>query len=203
PREPAAATPPPPSPPPPIPQTPAPAPHAPFRVEVDVGPVLAFGMLPSVALGPVVGATVRSPSFWRARAFGAALLPQSLRAPGGASGEATVDFGGLTFCPLALEDRAHRAVELCAGALVGALTVAGSGFPTSHTQTTAFVDALGEAALILPLGAALVIRIGGGVAVAAQRNRIVYDDTSGAAQDLYVSPLIAGQGMAGVGIVLP
>jgi hypothetical protein len=175
-----------------------------WRVEADSGPELAYGFLPSPSLGVAAGITVVSAGFWHARAYAAALSPQTRSVGGGASARLTVAYGGLLLCPATFEDTHRRSLDLCGGAQVGSLGATGGGFSeNSGADTAPFVDLVGAVSLVVPIAGPLAVRLGATGGIAAIRNRVAYDDTTGTRQVAYVAPLVNAMADVGVSMRLP
>ena len=175
-----------------------------WRVEADAGPELAYGVLPSPAFGISADLTVALPGLWHARASAAALSPQTLSIGGGASAQLTAAYGGLFVCPTAIEDARGRSLELCGGAMLGSLGATGTGFSGNSTSdTTLFVDLVGEASWVLPIAGPLAARLGATIGAAPIRNRVMYDDSTRSRQSAYVAPLVNAMADVGVALTLP
>ncbi len=175
----------------------------PWSAEADARMELAYGLLPSAAFGLGVGVTLRPPRFWRLRVLGDAFWPQRLAAEGSGSTRLTLVVAGLALCPVAFEDAHGVSLELCAGALMGSLGADGTGFGTSHSATSPFVDLAGMATLLVRVISPLSVTVGATLGAAPVRNRVVYEDSAGASQTLYVGPLVNGVGTIGLAVVVP
>jgi hypothetical protein len=175
-----------------------------WRVDADAGPELAYGFLPSPAVGISAGITVGVSRIWNVRASATALSPQTLAIDGGALARLTMAYGGLLVCPTAFEDAHRRSLELCGGALVGSLGASGKGFGLSSGADTApLVDLVGAASLVVPIAGPLEVRLGATVGLAPIRNSVVYDDATGAPHNGYVTPLVNAMADVGVAVTLP
>jgi hypothetical protein len=175
----------------------------PWSAEADAQMGLAYGLLPSAAFGLGIGVTLRPPRFWRVRVLGNAFWPQRLSAEGNGSTRLTLLAAGVAVCPLAFEDAHGVSLELCGGALMGSLGADGAGFGTSHSATSPFVDLAGMATLLVHVISPLSLTAGATFGVAPVRNRVVYEDSGGASQTLYVAPLVNGVGTIGLAVVVP
>jgi hypothetical protein len=172
---------------------------------VAAGGALGFGLLPSASAAFEGSLAVDPPRFWRVRASGGVLGSQRVGAGGvaGAQARVALAYGGLTMCPLRLEDAQGRTLDGCAGAWIGALTARGDGFAASHNPTAPFVDIVATTSLSLPVAGPVALRLGAALGVAPRRSHVVYVDAMGVSQDLYVTPVVNAIGDLAVAVRVP
>jgi hypothetical protein len=114
----------------------APRIHHSSLIAIEASPVIAFGVLPGVALGIAAELTTRIPSLWPTRAGFAHFFERDARAEALPSGTSHFERDELTLftCPLAPDE--PFAFELCAGAVLGLVRVASEGFAEGGIDAT-------------------------------------------------------------------
>jgi hypothetical protein len=105
-------------------------------IAIEASPVLAFGVLPGIALGIAAELTVRIPSVWPTRVGFGHFFERDARAEALPTGTShfTRDELMLFTCPLAPDEA--FAFELCAGAVLGLVSVASEGFAEGGINAT-------------------------------------------------------------------
>lgn len=148
----------------PVPAAPSSSSAPPVRhsslIAIEASPVLAFGVLPGIALGLAAELTVRIPSLWPTRVGFAHFFERAARAEALPSGTSYFERDELMLftCPLAPDEA--FAFELCAGAVLGLVSVASEGFAEGGIEATDPVfDIGGQAGVRVLLFEVLLARL--------------------------------------------
>ena len=189
-----------PPPPPPAP-APAPAPARPWRTSLDVGGAVTAGLLPDAGLGLSLRAELTPPWLFPIEIGGTVWATARAGTPARGA-DLSLSWGALAACPLTWEHGRTR-VRGCAGGLVGALRVAGSGFRVSSTRE--------EPVVAFSLGGRVTWRLAGplqvgvGIALLAplERARVFHLDAAGAERELFRAEPVAGVLDAAIGLGFP
>jgi hypothetical protein len=105
-------------------------------IAIEASPVIAFGVLPGIAFGVAAELTARIPSLWPVRAGFGHFFERDARAEKLPSGTGHFERDEVTLfaCPLAPDEA--LAFELCAGAVLGLVSVASEGFAEGGINAT-------------------------------------------------------------------
>jgi hypothetical protein len=160
-----------------------PAPPAPWRTSLEVGPVLALGLLPGIGGGLALRGLVTPPRLFAFEVGGTVYLPDDASA--GASGARfTLASGFISACPIAGAAGGTR-VLACAGVEVGALRVGGFGFDLSETNERPVVNAAVRGRVRQRLVGPLAASLGAAVLVPFVRDTFFFGDLKGAEREVF------------------
>jgi hypothetical protein len=179
------------------------SPHERLGLDLGASGALSFGLLPAIAPGLVVRATVSPPSFWTVEAFGSFWAPETVLSGSSAMTQLSLASGGIALCPLAVEGAGRRALRLCAGGQVGVLRTIGVGFAVTHRGTVPTADVLAGGDLQIPVAGPLAIRLGLELDLALRVDQIVYDDQMGASHEIFERSVVALSSDLGLSASLP
>jgi hypothetical protein len=182
---------------------PAPSPLRPWRVEPSAALDVAYGVLPSAAVGLRVGVAILPPSFGALDIFGGFWGSQTVGATAGAAVRIAPAFFGAAVCPLAINAPARLGVRLCIGGAVEVAQDTTRGFqaPQNDAQTAGQVFVSG--AVGIPIAEPVGIRLGAQIGPVIGRNRYVFTDAQGAPQALFFPPALQASGDVGLILRLP
>jgi hypothetical protein len=162
-----------------------PARRQPWRFNVSLEGIGAFGLLPGMAAGMELGVGAKAPTVPEIRVF-TGLYPKSQDQRVGANSGARFSFAdvGLELCPL---DRALRAVHWlgCAGQTIGLMRVAAFGFDENTTTTHLSYALLAWTGLTIPFVRSFAGRLGVRAEVPLERGIFTYGSRDGSERGLF------------------
>lgn len=132
----------------------------------------AVGLLPGLAFGAGLRASVEAPAFWPVELDLTGYLPKR-KEENGRGAELVGWHAGALLCPRVIEGES-AALGLCLGGQVGVLQGAGFGFPVTQQVDSTMANAVSRLALELPLGR-VEPTLGVGATVPLVRDRFVYE----------------------------
>jgi hypothetical protein len=185
---------PPPSAPPPPPPAPASAPAtspAPWRGDLALGATFAFGLLPSVAPGLVLSASLEPPWFVPLESVLSVYLPQSIDSVAGLEASLFTLRGEGYVCPLSHLGETLGA-RACLGGEVGLLSAEGAAVDDAEEGLRAQLGVGLRGRLGLRVAAPLGLYAAGGVAVRPLREGFDTVDEAGRAVELFRPSLVNG-----------
>lgn len=183
---------------------PAPPPAAPWRLTLRAGPMLSLGLLPSLAVGAAVRATVAPPRLFPWELGAVVWGPQRAANPVGAGGvELGLSYGSLAGCPLAGGAAAGFRYAACLGLEVGAAHAGGFGFAAVRSRDIAFAAAALSAHARRRLVGPLFASAGLGMSIPFVQLRLVYIDAGGKEREAFTSSAVFATLDAALGIELP
>lgn len=181
------------------PLAPSPPPR-PFRAHLSVGPVLAFGLLPSVGVGARVRAAVTPPGLFPFEIGGDLFVPS--RAEQANVGiEVFTASGRLRACPLA-PSRRPWSLLACGGFELGALRGGGFGFPTNRGGELLTAAASLGGRVQVHIAGGFVASLGLDLSVPFRRARVTYGAPDGSRRELFVTAPVTGAADLGLGFEL-
>jgi hypothetical protein len=177
-------------------------------VEASVAADVAYGVLPSAAVGLRVGVAIMPPSFGALDVFGGFWGAQSIVASAGmgqnaASLRIATAFVGAALCPLEIDAASRVGFRLCAGGAVEVAQDTTHGFQVPHVDTQVAGEVFASAAVSVPVVGPVGVRVGGQIGAAIGRERYVFTDAGGATQLLFLAPALQASGNAGLLLRLP
>jgi hypothetical protein len=190
-----------------VPERPV-APARPWHVEASAAVDVAYGVLPSAAVGLRVGVALMPPSFGALDVFGGFWGAQSIVAGGGmGQGEASLQiapaFVGAALCPLEIDGASRVGFRLCAGGAVEVAQGTTHGFQVPHADTQVAGEVFASAAVCIPIVGPVGVRVGGQIGPVIGRQRYVFTDAGGATLLLFLAPALHASGDAGLVLRLP
>jgi hypothetical protein len=191
---------------PPPPPPPAPPPPRPWRESVSVGPAVAAGLLPGVAVGLSLRGEIVPPAFFPIELGGVVWLDGRATAPSAPTRGATLSlaYGMVGICPLVWGPGA-TVLRGCADLALGAVRAVGFGFSGSNAagQEQPVVQAQVAGRVTRRIVGPLDLGIGLGLWVPFQRAQLYYLDAAGNQQELFRTAPVVGVVDASVGLAFP
>jgi hypothetical protein len=170
--------------------SPAPRPRSELPLwQGKVAPTMwsAVGLLPGLAMGAGLRASVEAPSFWPVELDFTGYLPKR-KEHNGRGVELVGWHAGALLCPRVVHGDG-AALGLCLGGQVGVLQGAGFGFPVTQQVDSTMANAISRLVLEIPLGR-VEPRLGVGALVPLVRDRFVYEVGEAAVELHRASPIV-------------
>jgi hypothetical protein len=171
-----------------------------WSVAVDATPTIGFGQLPGASLGLAAHMQLTPPGVWPIELGAATFLERTVQAGEMAAGEARFKLmlATLTVCPW--QPAALPGLAICAGAELGQLRVAPSGFAVLQpTSKDLVASLLGAAVMRAPIGAELYLRAALLGALPMVQRGYAYQTPAATSRQLYRMPQVAGRAEIGLG----
>jgi hypothetical protein len=172
-----------------------------WGLALDGAGTAGFGQLPGASLGLSAHVQLSAPHAWPIELGATGLLERTAKAGNGVAGQARFSLllGSIAVCPW--QPSWLPSLSLCAGAEIGRLHVAPSGFAVVQAASSDFVTNLvGSGVLRAPLVGPLYLRAALSLALPLIQRSYGYQTPAATSARLYRMPQVAGRAEIGLGL---